>query len=276
MKRSGFIDYRYNIHTNCMEVFGNSDEVKICFVAAGTIAIKKDMNSIQYKQGEIFVLTPYDQLPLIKFTGVLIELSMNVLIFNRFAFYNIEHEKSVYSERHDFLKRHFLEVISQIKKQQWFDADVSVIKLINYVRMYNYYNPEDIKVLSPVIKQVLDYINVNYQQGLTLNDLAQQFYVNPSYLSRLFSKEMNITMGNYIKKFKIYKIALEMLITQTTEGFYEKYGYKNYSTYNKNFKSVFGVPPEQFLQDRKKLKVNDNRYKNFTELKNFCDGIETA
>lgn len=87
---------------------------------------------------------------------------------------------------------------------------------------------------------------------------------------------MNITMGNYIKKFKIYKIALEMLITQTTEGFYEKYGYKNYSTYNKNFKSVFGVPPEQFLQDRKKLKVNDNRYKNFTELKNFCDGIETA
>lgn len=50
---------------------------------------------------------------------------------------------------------------------------------------------------------VLDYIYDNLHTKITLNALAEQVHLSPSHLSKLFHKEMGLTISNYIRKKRI-------------------------------------------------------------------------
>lgn len=272
------MDYNYKVHTEDIEIFTQYSQVKICFVISGKVSIIQGTETTNYKEGGLFIIKPYELPKILKITGILIELNINALTFNRFALHNInqlERNMNISIGEHEHLKDEFLETMLQINKKNWFDADISIIRLINYVRMYNYYNPEDLKVTSPLIKRVLNYIDENHQKNLKLSFLASHFYVNPSYLSRLFSSEMNINLVRYIKKVKIYKSAVMILSKNSIEGAWQYSGYKNNDTFLKNFKSVFNVGPEKFLKDRKNMKRKGTMSSDISsELTKFYKNLE--
>ncbi len=51
----------------------------------------------------------------------------------------------------------------------------------------------------------LEYISANIHSNILLPDIADKVGLSENYLSRLFSKEMNITIHEYINKLKIEK-----------------------------------------------------------------------
>ncbi len=51
---------------------------------------------------------------------------------------------------------------------------------------------------SPVIQKVVDSVAGSFHTNLTLNGLAQQFHVSPSYLSTLFKKEIGQSFTEYL------------------------------------------------------------------------------
>ena len=61
----------------------------------------------------------------------------------------------------------------------------------------------NIKHHSALVGKVINYINSNLQENLSVNEIANQFYVSPTYLSRVFKKETGFSVIEYINKLKI-------------------------------------------------------------------------
>ncbi|GAA0310287.1 two-component system response regulator YesN [Gracilibacillus halotolerans] len=99
----------------------------------------------------------------------------------------------------------------------------------------------------PMIEQLLQYIDENYQEPLTLEDLANHFHFNPSYLSSYFSKQMNQGFNEYLHKTRIEQ-AKNLLKKHeiSISSISEKIGYSDPSYFTKVFKKMEGISPRQY------------------------------
>ena len=78
------------------------------------------------------------------------------------------------------------------------DIETMILELTESVKK----SKQNKKGLSPTISKIADYIRLNYSQELTATVLGN--YANMTYanLSRLFKKEMGITIGKYISSLR--------------------------------------------------------------------------
>jgi two-component system response regulator YesN len=62
------------------------------------------------------------------------------------------------------------------------------------------------KKTRKLINDVKEYINCSFSNpDLTLSEVARRFYINPSYLSRVFKEEIGITFIDYLTKQRMEK-----------------------------------------------------------------------
>lgn len=101
--------------------------------------------------------------------------------------------------------------------------------------------------VHPVIFQILQYMEREYQNNISIQSLAEQFHINGSYLSALFKKEMDMNFGCYLTKVRMRK-AMELL----KEGNYrvaeiaELVGYQTASYFSEQFKKEYGCNPKDY------------------------------
>ena len=63
---------------------------------------------------------------------------------------------------------------------------------------------------SKQISAIIAYINQEYATDLTLEEISERFFLNPSHLSRLFKKCTGMTFSDYLRKYRIKK-AIELM-----------------------------------------------------------------
>lgn len=102
-------------------------------------------------------------------------------------------------------------------------------------------------------QELKDIIQDHIDTNLSLKELSKDLDINPSYLSREFSKHFdNLSFGDYIRKQRIDK-AIELMATPSyslTEIAYLT-GFSDQSHFTRIFKKHTGVSPSDY---RKKLK----------------------
>ncbi len=101
--------------------------------------------------------------------------------------------------------------------------------------------------VSPAIKLAIEYINQHYSQKIILDDVATQVFLNRSYLSQLFKKEMDVSFGDYLEKIRINNA--KRLIRDSTKSMSEvaeSVGFSNQNYFTKVFKKVTGVSPLKY------------------------------
>ncbi|MFC5470526.1 response regulator [Cohnella suwonensis] len=100
---------------------------------------------------------------------------------------------------------------------------------------------------SPVIRQIVSYVQRSYMEEFSLKTLAQTYRVHPVYLGQLFNKEMNQTFSDYVNRTRIEK-AMEMMKTGAlkTQDIAKAVGYWDAAHFYKHFKKVVGVSPAQY------------------------------
>ena len=97
-------------------------------------------------------------------------------------------------------------------------------------------------------EKCITYIHQNLgNESLTVNELAEQFFVHPVHLNRLFKKEKGSSVGQYIINERM-KMASEYLRTKQVKAnvVAELVGYKSYANFNVMFKKYFGCSPKQY------------------------------
>ena len=100
---------------------------------------------------------------------------------------------------------------------------------------------------SPVIQEVLAYIEQNYRSELTLSDLADRFYVSKEHLSRLFKKETGQNLFSYIIERKLLEGRRLLTETDSTlDDIAYSLGFSNGNYFSKVFKKNVGISPSSY------------------------------
>ncbi|WP_436861684.1 helix-turn-helix domain-containing protein [Staphylococcus caeli] len=254
------MDYSYEIIEENSSINPDFDSINIFYVLSGEIFIKNKNINAHYSKDDFFVIGAHYTPKLIMNSGKVIKLQINRLSYNRFSLLDIESYRLDEKEIDTSIKKTYIDTIMSVYNEDVFNADISVIKLINYIRIAGYYDEKAFEYSNPLVKNVLNYINNNYKSKITLSKLADKFYVNPSYLSRIFSEAMNISLIKYIRKVKIYRLATEILTLKNSKDMkdiWKDYGYISYATYLKNFQTIFSMTPESFVRKNKHFKKHD-------------------
>lgn len=86
-----------------------------------------------------------------------------------------------------------------------------------------------------------------YHADISLQSVAKQINVNPSYLSRVFKQETQMNFVNYLIGLRINKAKLLLENKQLkVYEIAERVGYHNYSYFSRMFRKVVGVSPEEY------------------------------
>ncbi|MGM7719195.1 response regulator transcription factor [Metabacillus sp. Hm71] len=97
------------------------------------------------------------------------------------------------------------------------------------------------------IQEIEAYIRNNYERDITLQEIADRFYLSREYISRRFKSEYNETITNYLTTIRIEK-AKELLENPHLK-IYEisfKVGYQNEKYFSKVFKKIVGLTPNEY------------------------------
>ena len=97
------------------------------------------------------------------------------------------------------------------------------------------------------VHQVVDYINSHYTTIHSADDVAGHFYMNKSYLCRIFKEVTNFTISEYINLHRIaasqeYLLNSDLPITQIAALM----GYESLTYYERVFKRQLSVTPLQY------------------------------
>lgn len=105
--------------------------------------------------------------------------------------------------------------------------------------------------ISNVIYQIWSYINDHYTEDLSLDYLANRFFISKYHLSREFAR----ISGTSVHRFLVQKrliLAKQMMMEGTSSSeVYQHCGFGDYSTFYRAFKAEFQMSPREFSAELK-------------------------
>lgn len=100
------------------------------------------------------------------------------------------------------------------------------------------------------IKKILSYIEENYQNKITLNDIAGHIHLCESECTRLFKRHMNTTLFAFLQEYRIER-SLELLQDdQPVSAVADKAGFSDPNYYSKVFAKIKGCSPREYRNHR--------------------------
>jgi len=100
---------------------------------------------------------------------------------------------------------------------------------------------------SPIVKKAVNYIKLNFENPLTLEEIAETIPVNASHLSRKFKAETGMSIIDFINMNRIdaAKIYLQINTSSITEIAF-LVGFNDVNYFSRVFKKMTGLTPSQF------------------------------
>ncbi|WP_129731972.1 response regulator transcription factor [Ectobacillus funiculus] len=165
----------------------------------------------------------------------------------------------------DWVLKLVLDLRVRLQALQFFRSDYTVECLHNEILTIRFFSELKVwlmdyfkSVLSRVHevyeqtrrREILDafrYVSINLEKKISLEEVASYLFLNPSYFSRLFKKEVGETFVEYVTKMKVSRA--KELLEQTADSvgkICERLGYDNQSYFIKIFKNYVGVTPIEY------------------------------
>ena len=100
------------------------------------------------------------------------------------------------------------------------------------------------------IKKILSYIEENYQNKITLNDIAGHIHLCESECTRLFKRHMNTTLFAFLQEYRIER-SLEFLQSgEPVSTVALNTGFSDPNYYSKVFAKIKGCSPREYRKHR--------------------------
>ena len=100
-----------------------------------------------------------------------------------------------------------------------------------------------------LVDQVLSHIHNHYWEAITLESLAETFFVSKYHLAHQFRKRVGTSIYRYIL-FRRLSLAKEMMASGTAPGQVSRScGFLDYANFYRAFRSQYGISPQVFFRE---------------------------
>lgn len=102
------------------------------------------------------------------------------------------------------------------------------------------------------ITSIINYIDDNYQEDLTIEQLSEVFHLSEGHLSKLFKENLGMTIKAYISQTRAKEVKQALLTSDLPLiDIAIMCGFPNVKSMNKVFKDLYQCTPKQFRHDCK-------------------------
>ena len=117
-----------------------------------------------------------------------------------------------------------------------------------------YTNKSEMSPMEKKIYSVTSYIHAHYFEDLSLDTLAQKFYISSCYLSHQFKDVTGFTLTDYIQMTRVRNIQSLLINTRVpiTEAALSC-GFASFSQFNRVFQKHIGMSPSQYRKRNQML-----------------------
>ena len=100
------------------------------------------------------------------------------------------------------------------------------------------------------ITSITRYLQEHLAEDLSLTVLADEFHLNPQYISQLFKNEIGVNFLSYLTNIRMEKAKKLLLSTSLSiTDVADQSGYGDYRVFTKVFKKSEGITPSQYRRD---------------------------
>ena len=169
-------------------------------------------------------------------------------------------ERQVFRRQHQCQDKHLQALIQALLIEaemggpngRLYADTLSTALATHFVNHYSIDCPIDFSSLHPIERQrlgrIVDYIEANLTEEISLSDLALEAGLSKFHFSRLFKDAIGVTPHKYVVKRRIEQAAQvlrrgDVTIAQVAHRF----GFTDQSHFTRVFKQVKGVTPKRFI-----------------------------
>lgn len=100
-----------------------------------------------------------------------------------------------------------------------------------------------------IIKSLTVWIHENITQNIRIEELSVISGYSQWYIQRIFKKYTGVTVGAYIRGYRVKKASEELLASSDPiNDIAIFYGYDSQQTFSRVFRQHFGISPSQFRE----------------------------
>ncbi|MGL5150554.1 MAG: helix-turn-helix domain-containing protein [Clostridium sp.] len=256
--------------------------IEIVYVLKGKINITIDADSFELYENEIEIINIDET------HRIYSDEHNEVLIFhidpyffekyykdikNIFFYTNSSNSSSQTGEEYEEL-RSFLSILlcERVQMQQDYDEEIenTLINLLYHlINNFHYltYEKEELKENIEQLDRyhrISKYIFNNYNNNITLKEIAKKEFLSPHYLSHEIKYATGYSFTDLINQTRVEEsikllLSTDMSITEISD----EIGFSHPRYFNKHFKTIFGMTP---LQYRRKNKIDEDTFNSFKKL----------
>ncbi|MDD5157014.1 GyrI-like domain-containing protein [Sulfurimonas sp.] len=106
------------------------------------------------------------------------------------------------------------------------------------------------------IYKVIYYIEQNYNNDLTLEELSKVASFSKYHFHRIFSSVIDENLSDYIRRVRLSSTTMKFKTNLSITQIAQTSGYETHASFSKAFKKHFKITPKEFSKNAKKKKGN--------------------
>ncbi|MCG7338147.1 AraC family transcriptional regulator Rsp [Staphylococcus sp. ACRSN] len=225
-------------------------KIKLLFSLNHQLQIKLNGKNIAFNQ--TLVIINHNDLYEIIHAEHLVEVNIPLQLFNVIddTFFNYYFNfKLLKSE--NYIKHYIFCIIEKLNKNEHVTSNslLEVIKILieeTRVKLHQHYLPSVITENS-LLNKIIDFIHNHAVKSVSSKEISDRFFVTAPYISILFKQHLGLTFKAYVTSLKIALSFNPLLQSDNPiQIIAEALGFKHYSSYTQQFKSLLNETPNVF------------------------------
>lgn len=169
----------------------------------------------------------------------------------------------------EFAMQHFADGNKSVSREETFVR----LQLSRILLLLSTECPHDVAVPEKsVVAQVMEYLNMNLRSNLSLDDIAQHFFISKYYLCHTFRAYTGVSILTYINKKRIAMAQQLIEEGEPAASVSEQVGFGSYPSFYRTYCKITGTPPSHRRQkntkesEKNEMKIRKARYEDLEAL----------
>ncbi len=131
------------------------------------------------------------------------------------------------------------------------EGTTDMIRWVNYFLEKTFSYQDEVEKSATIIDKINQFIHSHYNKDISRNEIAEEFFLTPDYLAKLYKSKTGVTIKGYINEYRINK-AKDLLNTSdiNISEIAIAVGFDNLSYFSTIFKKAVGLSPSEYRGEK--------------------------